>query len=81
MKDTTKATATPATFAPAVMDPREAAHYLRVSLTTVLRLVRAGELPHTRVGRSIRFRPADLDGYLEAKTTPAGGKPEPGDKL
>jgi excisionase family DNA binding protein len=53
---------------PAVLDKAEAAIYLKVSVTTVLRLVRSGELPHTRVGRSIRFRPADLDAYLESRT-------------
>ncbi len=32
-------------------------------------MVRAGELPHTRVGRNLRFRLVDLDAYLEAHTS------------
>ena len=51
-----------------VLDPHEAAAYLSVSRTTLYRLVRTG-LPHVRLGRSLRFRSADLDGYLEEKIT------------
>lgn len=53
----------------AVLDAREAAAYLAVSLGTLYALVRAGELPHTRVGRNLRFRLVDLDAYLEAHTS------------
>jgi len=52
----------------AVLDVREAAAYLALKPETVRRLVRRGELPHTRVGRSIRFRLVDLDRYLEERT-------------
>lgn len=56
---------------PAVWTKDEAAAYLNISTVTLLRLVRAGEVPHTRVGRSLRFRKADLDAYLEAMTSKA----------
>jgi excisionase family DNA binding protein len=53
----------------AVLDVREAAAYLAVEAVTVYRLVRSGELPHTRVGRSVRFRVEDLDRYLAERTS------------
>ena len=53
----------------AVLDAREAAAYLAVSMTTLYRMIRRGELPHTRVGRNIRFRVDDLDAYLEERTS------------
>jgi len=61
----------------AVLDVREAAAYLAISEETVRRYVRSGELPHTRVGRSIRFRLVDLDAYLKARTSRAW-EPEDG---
>lgn len=45
----------------------EVADLLRVSTMTVYRLIRAGELPAVRVGRSYRVRQVDLDAYLEAQ--------------
>lgn len=45
----------------------EVADLLRVSTMTVYRLIRAGELPAVRVGRSYRVRSVDLDSYLEAQ--------------
>ena len=45
----------------------EAAEYLGLSKTTVFRLVRNGELSHTRVTRWIRFSSADLEGYLQRR--------------
>ena len=53
----------------AVLDVREAAAYLAVTPGTVYRLVRRGELAHTRIGRSVRFRVADLEAYLEEQTS------------
>lgn len=52
----------------AVLDVREAAAYLALTEQTLYRMVRRGALPHTRVGRSIRFRVGDLDRYLEERT-------------
>jgi len=54
---------------PAVLTTREAAQYLRVSLPTINRRVRSGELPYIRMGRSLRFRLADLDAYLASLVT------------
>lgn len=45
----------------------EVADLLRVSTMTVYRLIRGGELPAVRVGRSYRVRSVDLDSYLEAQ--------------
>ena len=36
--------------------PREAASYLKISVATLRRAVRRGDLRHTRVGRLLRFR-------------------------
>lgn len=42
----------------------EVAQAMRVSNMTVYRLIRSGELPAARVGRSHRVRAADLASYL-----------------
>lgn len=55
----------------AVFDVREAAAFLGITAGTVYRLTRAGELPHVRIGRSIRFRIVDLDDYLADKSRAA----------
>jgi len=54
---------------PALLDARAAAAYLVVNIETLYRLVRAGELPHTRVGRALRFRQVDLERYLAEQTS------------
>lgn len=54
---------------PRVLDAQRAARYLSLGLDTLYRLVRSGELPHTRIGKSIRFRPEDLDEYIAARVT------------
>jgi len=51
-----------------VLTAQEAADYLRVSLKTLYRLVAAGQVPGQKVGRSWRFRRADLVGVLQART-------------
>ncbi|MCJ7672706.1 MAG: excisionase family DNA-binding protein [Acidimicrobiia bacterium] len=45
---------------------------LRVSSMTVYRLIKAGDLPAVRVGRSFRVRDTDVDGYLASRFTQAG---------
>lgn len=55
--------------ATAVLDAAEAAAYLGVSVWTVYRMARGGEIPHARVSRSLRFRLEDLDRYLRDRTS------------
>ncbi len=43
---------------------REVADALRVSTMTVYRLIKAGDLPCTRVGKGYRIRAEDLDRFL-----------------
>lgn len=42
-----------------------AAAQLAVSRRTIYRLVASGDLPAVRVGERLRFRPAEIDAYLE----------------
>lgn len=44
----------------------EAARRLGVSMTTVRRLIDAGELKAVRVGRVYRMDPRDLDAFIQA---------------
>ncbi len=51
---------------------QEVADLLRVSSMTVYRLIKAGDLPAVRVGRSFRVRDTDVDVYLASRYTQAG---------
>jgi excisionase family DNA binding protein len=51
---------------------QEVAELLRVSSMTVYRLIKAGDLPAVRIGRSFRVRETDVDAYLESRYTQAG---------
>lgn len=51
---------------------QEVANLLRVSTMTVYRLIKSGDLPAVRVGRSFRVRDGDVDAYLESRYTQAG---------
>jgi excisionase family DNA binding protein len=44
----------------------EAAYQLRVSITTVRRLVSSGKLPYRRIAGVMRFAPHDLDALVAA---------------
>ncbi len=46
------------------MTVRELADLLKVAQATIYRGVDAGEIPHRRIGRSIRFHRQDVDEYL-----------------
>ncbi len=50
----------------------EAAHYLALSVRMIDELLKAGELPAVYIGRSVRFRPAALDGFIEARERNGG---------
>jgi excisionase family DNA binding protein len=50
----------------------EVADLMRVSSMTVYRLIKSGDLPAVRVGKSYRVREEDLDGYLARQYTQAG---------
>ncbi len=50
----------------------EVAGLLRVSTMTVYRLIKAGNLPAVRVGKSFRVREDDVDRYLSGSYTEAG---------
>lgn len=50
----------------------EVAGILRVSNMTVYRLIKTGDLPAVRVGRSFRVREDDIDQYLSERYTRAG---------
>lgn len=39
--------------------------YLKTTPRTIYRLIRTGELPAVRIGRQWRFRPRDLDAWIE----------------
>jgi excisionase family DNA binding protein len=51
---------------------QEVADLMRVSSMTVYRLIKSGELPAVRVGRSFRVAESDVDTYLAAGYTQAG---------
>ena len=50
----------------------EVASLLRVSNMTVYRLIKAGDLPALRIGRSYRVPEQEVDRYLSARYTQAG---------
>lgn len=52
---------------PQLLTVAEVADLFRVSSMTVYRLIRNGELPAVRVGRSYRVSEEDLQSYLEAQ--------------
>lgn len=52
---------------------RQVAGRLQVSMSTIHRRIKAGELPTVRIGRSLRVRPEDLDAYIERHVETKGG--------
>lgn len=45
---------------------QQVADRLQVSISTVRRLIDAGELRTVRIGRNLRVRPEDLRAYIDA---------------
>jgi excisionase family DNA binding protein len=51
-----------------LLTTRQVAEYLCVSPETILRRVRAGEIPAYRIAtNALRFRESDIDAWLEAR--------------
>ena len=55
-----------------LLKPSEAALFLAVSERTIKRLTARGELPHVRVGRSMRFVMEDLLAYVAGNRRRSG---------
>lgn len=56
-----------------LVDIPEAARLLAVSARTVWTLKDRGELPVVYIGRSVRFRMADLEAFVAARARREGG--------
>ena len=59
-----------------LLKPEEVSRFLRVTKEHVYRLAREGKLPSVRVGRSLRFRSADIHEYLAPTKGERHGKTE-----
>ncbi len=57
-----------------VLTINEAARVLGVERSTIYRLLRASDLEAVRVGKRRRFRPEDLDAYLERGRDESSGR-------
>jgi excisionase family DNA binding protein len=53
------------------LTPAEVADMLRVSTMTVYRLIKAGDIPALKVGKSYRLREEDVDRWIAAGYTQA----------
>jgi excisionase family DNA binding protein len=51
------------------LSTEEVLDYLNVNLRTIYRLIKAGKIPATRIGRQWRFRRHDLDVWLRSRNS------------
>jgi excisionase family DNA binding protein len=58
----------------ALLDCRDVAARLRLKPAAVRALTRRGEITFERIGRGLRFRPGDVEAYLERQRRPARGE-------
>lgn len=63
-----------AEIVPVLLKPAEAAEFLSLGESTIYRMAASGELPSVKIGRSVRFRRADLIEYAN-NLEPAGVAP------
>ena len=49
------------------MTPVEVMDYLRISRTSLHRLMKSGTFPYMKLARKVLFRKADIDRFLESK--------------
>ena len=50
----------------------EVAKLLRMSRQTIYNMVKAGDIPHFRVGTKVRFNRADIDALMQPKPVTTG---------
>ena len=72
MPETPDASAPASSVMGRFMTVAEVARQLRVSNMTVYRLIKSGDMPALRVGRSFRLREEDVRKYLEQRYMDAG---------
>src|SRR5262249_10548236 len=70
----------PSPSSPILVDPREAARLLSISPRKLWQLTKDGEIPSLKIGKSVRYRVADLDSWtqkqLKASARDAAGAKE-----
>jgi excisionase family DNA binding protein len=54
-----------------LLKPREAARALAISERTLWELTKRGKIPHVRIGRAVRYAPADLEAWIESRKSGA----------
>jgi len=54
----------------AILTPEQLAEYLRVSKQWVYQRVSLEKIPHTKVGKYLRFRKSAIDKWIESQSVP-----------
>jgi excisionase family DNA binding protein len=54
-----------------ILTPEQLAEYLQVSKQWVYERVSLGEIPHTKVGKYLRFRKTAIEKWIESQSIPA----------
>lgn len=69
----------PPTQNPLLLTSRDAAKALAVCGRTLFSLTKSGQVPCVRIGRAVRYSPADLHAFINGQrpTAPADGSPSP----
>ena len=62
----------PVSSPPPTFDTNEAATFLGMSEAWIRKAVHLRTLPFLKIGRSVRFRRADLDAFLDARRVEPG---------
>ena len=62
------------TQTPILLTIRETAAILRVSMSTIDRMLRRGELPHVKMNHATRILRRDVDAYIESRRMEGRGE-------
>ena len=58
---------------PLALRPRQAAAKLGISVSTLERLTKAGEIPRVKIGNTVLYSVASLEGWLRSHESYMGG--------